>query len=151
MSANLDGMFLSLRASLRIMERERSGRSLVLTSSVAGLKPMPLTAAYGSSKAAVAHLARVAAAESAQAGIRVNAVAPGRVDTPIWTSNDHFRSLVEELGSEEAAKAALAAEVSPTDRMADVDDMAGQIGFVLSDAAVNITGTVLVSDSGYSL
>jgi NAD(P)-dependent dehydrogenase (short-subunit alcohol dehydrogenase family) len=151
MSTNLDGMFLSLRAVLRIMNRARSGRSVVLTSSVAGLKPLAMTAAYGSSKAAVAHLARIAAAECAKAGVRVNAVAPGRVDTPIWTKNQYFTDLVQRLGSEEAAKAALAAEVSETDRMADVDDMAGQIGFLLSDAATNITGTVLVSDSGYSL
>jgi NAD(P)-dependent dehydrogenase (short-subunit alcohol dehydrogenase family) len=151
MATNLDGMFLSLRAMLRIMQRAGGGKSLVLTSSVAGLKPMAMTAAYGASKAAVAHLARIAAAECAAAGVRVNAVAPGRVDTPIWTSNDHFRSLVDELGSEEAAKAALAAEVSPTDRMAAPEELAGQIGFLLSDEAVNITGTVLVSDSGYSL
>lgn len=151
MSANLDGMFLSLRAALRIMKRSRSGRSLVLTSSVAGIKPLAMTAAYGSSKAGVAHLARIAAAECAGAGIRVNAVAPGRVDTPIWTTTEQFKAMAAKLGSEEAAKAALAGEVTATDRMASAEELAGQIGFLLSDAAVNITGTVLVSDSGYSL
>lgn len=151
LSTNLDGMFLSLRAALRIMKRERSGRSLVLTSSVAGVKPVPMTAAYGSSKAAVAHLARVAAAECTRSGIRVNAVAPGRVDTPIWTSTDDFKAMVERLGSEEAAKAALASQVTAGDRMETPEEMAGQIGFLLSDAAAFITGTVLVADGGYSL
>jgi 2-keto-3-deoxy-L-fuconate dehydrogenase len=151
LSANLDGMFLSLRAALRIMQRAGSGRSLVLTSSSAGIKPVAMTAAYGSSKAAVAHLARIAAAESAKAGIRVNAVAPGRVDTPIWTTTDQFKAMVEKLGSEDAAKAALAGQVTASDRMASADELAGQIGFLLSDAAANITGTVLVSDGGYTL
>lgn len=151
LSANLDGMFLSLRAALRIMKRGGHGRSLVLTSSAAGVKPVAMTAAYGSSKAAVAHLARIAAAETAAAGIRVNAVAPGRVDTPIWTTTDQFKAMAAKLGSEEAAKAALAGEVTASDRLASADELAGQIGFLLSDAAANITGTVLVSDGGYSL
>ncbi len=151
LSANLDGMFLSLRAALRIMQRTGSGRSLVLTSSAAGMKPVAMTSAYGTSKAAVAHLARVAAAETAGAGIRVNAVAPGRVDTPIWTTTDQFKAMVEKLGSEDAAKAALASQVTAGDRLATAEELAGQIGFLLSDAAANITGTVLVSDGGYTL
>jgi NAD(P)-dependent dehydrogenase (short-subunit alcohol dehydrogenase family) len=150
LSTNLDGMFLSLRAALRIMQRGKTGKSLVLTSSAAGVKPVPMTAAYGSSKAAVIHLARLAAAEMAAEGIRVNAIAPGRVDTPIWTATDEFKELAAKLG-EEGAKAALAAQVSASDRMASADEVAGQIGFLLSDAAVNITGTVLVSDNGYTL
>lgn len=156
LSINLDGMFLSLRSALRLMTRGETvgattGRSAVLTSSVAGLKPLAMTAAYGSSKAAVAHLARIAAAEHASQGIRINAVAPGRVDTPIWTRNAHFQQLVENLGSREAALASLAAESTPLGRFASAEEMAGQIGFLLSDAAWNITGTVLVSDGGYSL
>jgi len=151
LSINLDGAFLALRACLRAMTEIGSGKSIVLTSSVAGLKPLPGTAAYGSSKAAVAHLARIAAAEHAEAGIRVNAVAPGRVDTPIWTKTAHFQQLESDLGSREAALAQLAAESTPLGRFATAEEMAAQIGFLLSDAAWNITGTVLVSDGGYSL
>lgn len=150
LSVNLDGMFLSLRASLRIMQRAQSGRSLVLTSSVVGVKPVAMTAAYGSSKAAVAHLARLSAAEMASSGIRINAIAPGRVDTPIWTTTDNFKAMVAELG-QDAAKAALAAQVTASVRLATAEELAGQIGFLLSDAAANITGTVMVSDGGYSL
>ncbi|VWX51313.1 SDR family NAD(P)-dependent oxidoreductase [Novosphingobium sp. 9U] len=153
LSANLDGMFLSLRSALRAMtaDGQARGRSAVLTSSVAGVKPVAGTAAYGASKAAVAHLARIAAAEHAKDGIRINAVAPGRVDTPIWTRNAHFAQMVEELGSRQAALDVLAAETTPLGRFATAEEMAGQILFLLSDAAWNVTGTVLVSDGGYSL
>lgn len=150
LAINLDGAFLGLRAVLRVMKRS-GGKSIVLTSSVAGIKPLPATAAYGSSKAAIAHLARIAAAEHAGDGIRINAVAPGRVDTPIWTKTAHFQQLERELGSREAALATLAEESTPLGRFATAEEMAGQIGFLLSDAAWNITGTVLVSDGGYSL
>ncbi|KHK91671.1 SDR family NAD(P)-dependent oxidoreductase [Novosphingobium malaysiense] len=153
LSVNLDGMFLSLRSALRLMTQDEDtvGRSAVLTSSVAGIKPVAMTAAYGSSKAAVAHLSRIAAAEYASQGIRINAVAPGRVDTPIWTKNAHFQQMVEDLGSREAALEKLAEDSTPLGRFASAEEMAGQIGFLLSDAAWNVTGTVLVSDGGYSL
>lgn len=150
LAINLDGAFLGLRAVLRVMKRS-GGKSIVLTSSVAGIKPLPATAAYGSSKAAIAHLARIAAAEHAGDGIRINAVAPGRVDTPIWTKTAQFQQLERDLGSREAALATLAEESTPLGRFATAEEMAGQIGFLLSDAAWNITGTVLVSDGGYSL
>ena len=81
LSINLDGAFLALRSALRIMQRDSGPKSAVLTSSAVGIKPVAMTAAYGSSKAAVIHLARIAAAEHLSDGIRVNAVAPGRVET----------------------------------------------------------------------
>lgn len=151
MSVNLDGAFLALRTSLRAMLRGQGKRSIVLTSSVAGIKPMAGTAAYGASKAGVAHLTRIAAAEYASQGIRINAIAPGKVETPIWTKTGHFRHLVEQLGSEEAAMQVLREEAAKEGQAITADEMAGQIGFLLADEAVNITGTVLVSDGGYSL
>ncbi len=147
---NLDGAFLGLRAALRVMTRTGTGRSIVLTSSVAGIRPLPGTSAYGTTKAAIAHLARITAGEHAKDGIRINAIAPGRVDTPIWTKTEQFRTLKADLG-EEGAKAKLAAESTPLGSFATADAVAGQIGFLLSDAATQITGTVLVSDGGYSL
>lgn len=150
LAINLDGAFLALQAALRAMS-DGPGKSVVVTSSVAGVKPLPMTAAYGSTKAAVAHLARIAAAEHAPRGVRVNAVAPGRVDTPIWTKNAHFQQLERELGSREAALGKLAEDTTPLGRFASAEEMAGQIGFLLSDQAWNVTGTVLISDGGYSL
>jgi 2-keto-3-deoxy-L-fuconate dehydrogenase len=150
LAVNLDGSFLALRATLRVMKRH-GGKSIVLTSSMAGIKPMAGTAAYGSSKAAIAHLARIAAAEHAKDHIRINAVAPGRVDTPIWTKTGHFQQLVAKLGSREAALQAVSAGGTALGRFPSAAEMAGQIGFLLSDQAWNITGTVLVSDGGDTL
>ena len=149
MSINLDGVFLGLRTSLRAMKRS-GGKSVVLTSSVVGVKPVANTGAYGASKAAVAHLAQIAAAEHLADGIRINAVAPGRVDTPIWTKTDQFRALEAERGREGALRM-LGEQVGGDHAFATAQQLAGQIGFLLSDDAANITGQVLVSDGGYSL
>lgn len=152
LSINLDGAFLGLRTALRIMLRETgTHRSAVLTSSSVGIKPVAQTAAYGTSKAAVIHLARIAAAEHLAQGIRVNAIAPGRVETPIWTKTDQFKALERELGSREAALAAAASEVRVPGDFTTAEVLARQIGWLLSDEAENITGTVLSSDGGYTL
>lgn len=148
LSVNLDGAFLSLRTALRLM---RDGGSVVLTASVSGLKAEPDTAAYGASKAAVIQLAKVAAKESAPRGVRVNAIAPGGVDTPIWDTLPFFKNLVSETGSRAAAMEAIARMATPLGRYAAPEEIAGQIGFLLSDLASNITGIVLVSDGGYSI
>lgn len=145
LSINLDGAFLSLRCALRVMKRSEAGpKSAVLTSSAVGVRPFAGTAAYGSSKAAVAHLARIAAAEHIKDRIRINAVAPGRVETPIWTKTDSFRR------AKEAADAA-GTEVPAPDDFVTADVLARQIGWLLSDEAENVTGTVLVSDGGFTL
>jgi len=148
LSVNLDGAFLSLRTALRLMP---DGGSIVLTASVAGLKAEPGTAAYAASKAAVIQLAKVAAKEAAPRGIRVNAIAPGGVDTPIWDGLPFFQGLVAQTGSRAAAIEAMASMATPLARYAVPEEIAGQIGFLLSDLASNITGTVLVSDGGYSI
>jgi len=148
MAVNLDGAFLSLRSALRLIV---DGGSMVLTASVAGLKGEPGAASYAVSKAAVIQLAKVAAKESASRGVRINAIAPGGVDTPIWDDLNFFKGLVAQTGSREAAMAAMAKVSSPLGRFATPDEIAAQIGFLLSDAAATITGTVLVSDGGYTL
>lgn len=146
---NLDGAFLSLRASLRAL---RSGGSIVLTASISGIKAEPGTAAYGASKAGVIQLMKVAAKEGASRGIRVNAIAPGGVDTPIWDQAPFFRDLVAQHGGDRAAALdAMARMATPLGRYASADEIAAQMGFLLSDAAATITGTVLASDGGYSL
>jgi 2-keto-3-deoxy-L-fuconate dehydrogenase len=148
MAVNLDGAFLSLRTALRLL---RDGGSAVLTASAIALKAEPATAAYGASKAAVIKLARTAAKESASRGVRINAIAPGGVDTPIWDQQPFFQALVQQLGSRAAAISAMAQNSHPSGRYAQPEEIAGQIGFLLSDMAKNVTGEVLVSDGGYSI
>ncbi|HST35434.1 MAG TPA: SDR family NAD(P)-dependent oxidoreductase, partial [Allosphingosinicella sp.] len=79
LSINLDGAFLTLQAAMRALKAGGKGGAIVLTASAAGVKAEPGIAAYGASKAAVIHLARIAAKEGAPDQIRVNAIAPGGV------------------------------------------------------------------------
>ena len=151
MSPNLDGAFLTLKAAMRAIKSGGQGGAIVLTASVAGLKAEPGIAAYGASKAAVIHLARIAAKEGGPDKIRVNAIAPGGVETPIWQSVPFFQDLVTSAGSEEAAFAAMGAAAGPAGRFARPEEIAAQIAFLLSDECGFVTGTCFVSDGGYSL
>ena len=147
MAINLDGAFLTLSTALRAM-RKAGGGSAVVTASITGLKPIPGIGAYGVSKAAVAHMARIAAAENAAHGIRVNAIAPGGVDTAIWNS-----PALEAQFAEHGREAVIAqmGKTTPRGRFATADELAQDIGYLLSDASANVTGTVLTSDGGYTL
>lgn len=151
LSVNLDGMMLSLRAVLRAMIAHGRGGAIVVTGSISGIKAEPGTAAYGASKAAAIHLARIAAREGAPHGVRVNVVAPGGVDTPMWDGTGFFADLVGEHGSRAAAIAAMAREATPLGRFASAGEIARQVGFLLSDDAMSITGAILTADGGYSL
>jgi NAD(P)-dependent dehydrogenase (short-subunit alcohol dehydrogenase family) len=151
MSPNLDGAFLTLQAAMRAIKCGGQGGAIVLTASVAGVKAEPGIAAYGASKAAVIHLARIAAKECGPDRIRVNSIAPGGVETPIWNAAPFFQDLVKSTGSEESAFAAIGAAGSPVGRFAKPDEIAAQIAFLLSDDCGFVTGSCFVSDGGYSL
>lgn len=144
---NLTGAFLTLRTSLRLM---RDGGAIVLVSSSMGVKPSPNTAGYGASKAALIQLARIAALEAAPRRIRVNAISPGGVETPLFRSHDFFATLVDQAGSERGAFDALAAR-TPLGRYSSAEETAGLIAFLMSDAAAQITGANLVADAGMTL
>lgn len=148
LSVNLDGAFLTLRAGMRVL---RDGGAAVVVSSASAIKAEPGVGAYGASKAAVLQLARVAAKEGAARGVRVNAVLPGGVETPIWRGMAFFDDLVAETGSEQAAFEKMAGFATPLGHYAKPEEIAGQIAFLLSDAARSITGAGLVVDGGYAL
>lgn len=147
MDVNLDGAFLTLSASMRAMQSK--GGSAVVVASSTGVKVVPATGAYGVSKAAVAHMSRMAALEGAPQKIRVNAIAPGGVDTAIWESGEDFNQAVEKHGRDATIK--MMAKTTPLARFATSDEIANTILYMLSDAGSNITGHVLVTDGGFIL
>ena len=147
MAVNLDGVFLTLRTAMRAMP---AAGAIVVTASAAGIKAEPSIGAYGASKAAVLHLTRIAAREGATRGLRVNAIAPGGVETPIWRGIPFFDRMASAQG-EPAAFKAMAAAATPLGRFATAQEIARQIAFLLSDDAATMTGSVLVSDGGYSI
>lgn len=147
MAVNLDGAFMTLATALRAMSE--TGGSVVVVASTTGIKPVAGIGPYGVSKAAVAHMARIAAVENAKKGIRVNAIAPGGVDTAIWESGPDFAASVAAIGREATLKAM--AKTTPLGRFATSEEMADSILYLLSDAASNITGHVMVSDGGFTL
>ncbi len=147
MAVNLDGAFMTLASSLRAMQAK--GGSAVVVASTTGLKPIAGIGPYGVAKAAVAHMARIAAVENAKHNIRVNAIAPGGVDTAIWESGEDFQRSVAAIGREATLKAM--AKTTPLGRFASSEEMADSILYLLSDAASNITGHVMVSDGGFTL
>lgn len=147
MAVNLDGAFMTLATALRAMGD--TGGSAVVVASTTGIKPVAGIGPYGVSKAGVAHMARIAALENARKGIRVNAIAPGGVDTAIWESGDDFNASVAAIGREATLKAM--AKTTPLGRFATSEEMAETITYLLSDAASNITGHVMVSDGGFTL
>lgn len=133
---SLDGTFFGIQAAFRVMEHQRRG-AIVNVSSVCGLLGSMYTAAYGAAKAGVLSLTRTAALEGAPHNIRVNSIIPGVVMTP---------------GTEMAlptreAQLATAAGV-PLRRIADPVEVANAILFLASDEASYITGTQLVVDGG---
>jgi 2-keto-3-deoxy-L-fuconate dehydrogenase len=151
MAVNLDGAFLTLRAAMRAIRSGGQSGAIVLTASAAGIKAEPGISAYGASKAAVIHLARIAAKEGAAHGIRVNAIAPGGVETQIWEAMPFFQDLVKSSGGEAAAFKAMGEMATPLGRYAKSDEIAEQIAFLLSDKTSFVTGACFVSDGGYSL
>ncbi|MGE0743277.1 MAG: SDR family NAD(P)-dependent oxidoreductase [Hyphomonadaceae bacterium] len=144
---NLTGAFLTVRAGLRLV---RQDGAIVLVSSSMGVKPSANTAGYGASKAALIHLAKIAALEAAPRNVRVNAIAPGGVETPLFHDADFFKGLVKHTGSQQGAFAALASR-TPLGRYASADEAAGLIAFLMSDAAAQVTGANFVADAGLTL
>jgi 2-keto-3-deoxy-L-fuconate dehydrogenase len=144
---NLTGAFLTLRTAMRLMNEDGA---IVLVSSSMGVKPSANTAGYGASKAALIHLAKIAALEGAPRRIRVNAIAPGGVETPLFHDADFFQGLIKQTGSERAAFDALAAR-TPLGRYASAEETAGLIAFLMSDDAAQITGANLIADAGMTL
>jgi 3-oxoacyl-[acyl-carrier protein] reductase len=133
LDTNLKGAFLCTRAVARPMMKARSG-SIVNVSSIMGLTGNPGQANYSSSKAGMIGLTKASAKELASRGIRVNAVAPGWIET----------SMTSELGD---LREQIVARI-PLGRVGVPEDIAEAVVFLCSDSAAYITGQVLTVDGG---
>lgn len=133
---NLRGAFLCIRAALPHLRQSKG--SILLISSMWGVVGASCEAVYAATKAALGCLARSLAKEVGPAGVRVNCIAPGAVDTDMMACYS------------EADKRALAEE-TPLGRLGTVQDVADAAAFLLSDSASFITGQTLVVDGGFSL
>jgi NAD(P)-dependent dehydrogenase (short-subunit alcohol dehydrogenase family) len=134
---NMKGTFNVLRGAGRILTA-RKGGSIVLFSSIRSQVVEPGQAVYAATKAAIVQMVRTGAAEFAAAGVRVNAIAPGVVETPLTAP---IKANAEWYGAYAARNA--------MQRWAQPNEMAWPTVFLLSDAASYITGTVLFVDGGW--
>jgi NAD(P)-dependent dehydrogenase (short-subunit alcohol dehydrogenase family) len=116
---------------------ERGGGSIINLSSVSGLVGTPRRAAYAASKGALDAMTRSLAMELGPAGIRVNSVAPGVVDTGLWAKNKAIPGVVETIESQ-----------TPLRRWATAEDIADVIVFLSSPAARFVTGETIAVDGG---
>jgi NAD(P)-dependent dehydrogenase (short-subunit alcohol dehydrogenase family) len=143
---NLTGVWLCAKYALPRMVAAGAG-SIVNQASIGGLVGVPAVAAYAAAKAGVIGLTRQMALDFARSGIRVNAIAPGTVSTPlvqgIWEKG---AGLV--TGGDLSAREAAAAEVYPLKRIGTPDDIANLALFLASDESSWITGAVYVIDGG---
>src|SRR5947209_10847154 len=140
---NVTGTFIVARAAARIMkEQKRNSQetcAIVNLASIAGMRGSKGRVAYGASKGAVINLTQVMAVDLARYGIRVNAVAPGPVDTP----------LVQAVHTPAVRRAY--AHHTPMRRYATPDEIARAILFLLDGAQSSyVTGTILPVDGGFS-
>jgi NAD(P)-dependent dehydrogenase (short-subunit alcohol dehydrogenase family) len=143
MAINLDGVFLSVKHAIPAMRRSGGG-SIVVMSSVGGLRGEVGSSAYCATKGGVRLFAKAVALECAWArdNIRVNTVHPGIIDTQLWAKIPTNGLAIDpnELGK----------SIAPVGRAGTAQDVADGVLFLSSDASSYVTGTELVVDGGIS-
>ena len=136
MAVNLTGPFLCTKAAAPLM-REQGGGAIVNITSISAVRASTLRSAYGTSKAGLAHLTKQLAVELASLNIRVNAVAPGPVDT----------AMAKQVHSKEIR--ADYHDAIPLNRYGLEEELAEAIFFLCSERASYITGQILAVDGGF--
>jgi NAD(P)-dependent dehydrogenase (short-subunit alcohol dehydrogenase family) len=136
-NANVKGLFFTVQKGLPFI---KDGGSIILTASIATIKGFPGISVYSATKAAVRSFARTWTNELRERRIRVNAISPGHIDTPIfegWQQGDALIKMKEEL-----------ARNVPLGRMGDPDEIAKVAAFLASDEASYVSGIELFVDGG---
>lgn len=136
LAVNVRAPLLLIAALLPSMIQRGTG-SIINLSSVSGIVGTPRRAAYAASKGAVDAATRSLAIELGPSGIRVNAVAPGVVDTALWAKNREIASVVATIEAQ-----------TPLRRWATPEDIADVIVFLASDASRFVTGETISADGG---
>lgn len=140
LEVDLTGAFLCAQRAARIMVQSGTGGSIVNISSVHQVIPWGGFSHYCAAKAGLNMLTKTAALELANQKVRVNAVAPGAIKTPInqnvWSNPDMMKDLLRKI---------------PTERMGETDEIAKVVAFLCSDEASYMTGAVLFVDGGMTL
>lgn len=136
MATNLDGPFLCVQACAPLMLRSGGG-AVVNIASISGLRASTLRVAYGTSKAALIHLTKQQAVEYGNAGIRVNAIAPGPVETEM-AKKVHTPAIRADYH-----------DTIPLARYGSLEEIANAVGFLCSPQAGYVNGQVLAVDGGF--
>lgn len=137
LAVNLTGVFLCMKHEIPVM-LENGGGAIVNTSSVAGLRGLGKSAAYGASKHGVVGLTRIAALDYASSGIRVNAVCPGAIETAMLSAAKATNPrMIEGL-----------AKATPMKRVGKPAEIADLVVWLCSDEASYLTGQAISVDGG---
>ena len=136
LAVNLNGPFICTQACAPIMLKNEGG-SIVNIASISGLRASTLRIAYGTSKAALMHLTKQQAAELGNKGIRVNAIAPGPVDTAM-AKKVHTADIRSDYH-----------DVIPLNRYGLEEEIADAVWFLCSDSASYINGQIIAADGGF--
>ncbi len=140
LQVNVSGTFAVTRAVVtRLLDQEQTG-SVIMVSSILGIDASPLQGVYGITKAAMLSMTKTLAVELGLSGIRVNAIAPGLVDTRFaaaLTSSPELREMF--VGR------------TPLGRIAQPDDIAGTAVWLASDDSAYVTGQTIPVDGGYTV
>jgi NAD(P)-dependent dehydrogenase (short-subunit alcohol dehydrogenase family) len=143
MAINVDGVFLSVKYCIPAMRRAGNGGSIVMLSSIAGLRGSAGLAGYSATKGAVRLFAKAMALECAQAGdgIRVNSVHPGIIATPIWNK-------LPPGSNAPLDPYAIGKQTVPLGKAGEASEIADGILYLASDMSSHVTGSELVIDGG---
>jgi NAD(P)-dependent dehydrogenase (short-subunit alcohol dehydrogenase family) len=142
LAVNLTGVYLGIRAALRVMRDQAGGGSIVVTASTGGVTGAPLFATYSATKHGVIGLVRSAALEGGPSGVRVNAVAPSATDT------DMARTLEDLTGGERQSARERIGARNALGRIGDPDEVAALVVWLLGDESSFCTGGVYMADAG---